>query len=382
MVDSYYDEYQKWTGGISNIMNIVKAATNNMSIIDYIKPSIITGTILQDRTIEDNDILFYITNMYNTYYCAWLFTALRLNNVIANGVTVRDLLGVVRTNSLLLDEYEDIDDIINNEFLMNTKIKDIDNIYFHDDKESGMGIGSDTGDKVNIISHTQRKITLVINGNKVTIPMNIMLFQRLLAPSVFELYLNAKSRPTLMQRWTQLKVGQITWMEFIFDLDLVRKHKKALKEDDTNFIYETILKDDNKLAKTVLPLILGSYDTFNDKKNKEFDRVGDVGKYSSVNNITNMAIMDSKSFKKICKTLHCNFKNKSDRQKFLLTGRLLMLSVVDEMHEVVDVFYCGLDDYSSYSFSALNKQFGKTKDNKFSLKDVMSAFASGAGPRF
>lgn len=349
--------------GLTEILKIIAQGASKInemqtvSLTQMNKPAnIISRVYLQDSVAQD-DIALPLLGTLNQLYASYIMTALNMQNVVVGGKTVRELYGIIATETL-----QNTVTIIADDFgqeTLNSTIKD-------------MNVSMEA-QVVDMEKESQRLITgrlleidLTLEGNSKVNTYKVYVYVQLipiiLSSNVCKGFMNVNFHPPMSVRWKQVEAKEISfWNDFMLSRDLLKKQEKLLKEDKSGVLAEILTNQHNKLFNWALRL---------------------VGLKPTSGNLANsMIIMDKPTFTEACKEVGANFADKGYRQSFMLKTMAIFVVVVDVMGGTVDMYFNGIDVKGTYTFQMLNKVGAKGKDS-FNLAEIMQTFSQGMTPRF
>jgi hypothetical protein len=157
----------------------------------------------------------------------------------------------------------------------------------------------------------------------------------------------------IYKRWLQWKAGEIKFFkDFIFEVDMLNKRKEALKRDTTGDLLAMLEKTKTAISERWMKLLFI-------KPNKQ--------------NIANtINIFDKYTFNKITNNSGYNFKRYSDRQKYFSRSYAMSVIVVDQDHNMVDMYWNGLENRGEYTFNQLQSASKKDTLNLMAAMSQMS----------
>lgn len=323
------------------------------ALSEYVKPATVIGSVVLDRTLVDEPIIMNMASMLNSFYIGYITTALQLNTVIESGGTVRDMLHLVSSK-----DFVDIVDVANVDFLSDRKVTSV-RVDLHASHQGGGG----SSEEPSLFSG--KVITLNLNTSKeknISITLYVQLIARNVDATVIEQGFAASNKQTIDQRWNMMKAGEISfWKDFIFERDLVKKHRNALQKDNTGYLYDELSARSNKLAENI--------------------SLGTSGKPMSQNSANNIIILEARAFRGMIKRTGISYDDFISRQGFLSNNYCLMLCVVDTMYNTVRVNFNGIRTSAEYNFKAIAANYGRKSNDQAELKDIMTQFAVGSTPK-
>jgi len=324
---------------------------SSTSLPSYTKPFTVESPIfIQQKCLNDQDVVNDTISVIYDIYIGFIITAVKLNEVLADGRLVRDVLTKVSSLESLnkaIESYIDIDTIIKDFSSLNTKPAL--------EAESKL---LDTNKVSNIISGKIIEISFSAGGKeKVTIPIFLKLNPRIVPDEIVEAVITVNIEPSLYKRWLQYKAGEIRFIkDFILQLDLTAKTKKALKHDKDNVLFDLLQKQ--RSGKTFLR------------------KVFDIG---SINIDNSIFIFDALDLKQASVKAGIDFDKFNDRQKFFNKAYAMMVVSMDYSYNTVDFYINSIKSKTEATFRQLNK---KSKKDNLELTDIVKALQASAAIRF
>lgn len=374
------------TDSIVDLRNMIQDARERSakSLSQRAKAAMAISRVYIDKAIADDEILLDLIGAINQLYVAYIITVLGLESFVAKGQKMRDITGLVATESLI-DEVAIIDHyfgkaIIDTEAI-GDKIKEATKEWVdrraeeRDDRKnptrsedqvrsgsarSGAKLVQLTPAEQNLV--TGRLIELEITteaGGSVPIRIYSQLVPRIIDAEVAGAFLTTNIPSSLHQRLRQLRAGEIRfWKDFVFALDRLKLLQEAYKNDDTGEFAAMMAKKNNALMRYMLSL-------------------SNIA--PNANTASAVMIMDSKTFNN---ALTADGKSFTDTAQatFFAKSFMFILAVVDRDYNEVDLYTHGIKGHGTYSYSAIQK-VGSTRSNGMDLKDVMTVFGRGGNPR-
>lgn len=341
------------------------AGVTNVSLTQMTKPANIISRVYMQDSVAQDDIALPILGTLNQLYASYIMTALNMQNVVAGGRTIRELYGVVATESLQGTCMFAVDDF-GQENLDST----IDDLVVRDITDASMESGP-----VDMEKDSQRLITgrlleidltLATKDEKVNtfkIYIYVQLVPFILNQDVCKGFLNINFYPPMSVRWKQMKAREISfWKDFLLSKDLLKKQEKLLKEDKSGVLAQILRRQHNQLANW-------------------FSRL--VGLKAESSNLANaMIIMDKPTFNSACAEVGADFANVQYRQGFMFKTMAIFVVVVDLLGGVAEMYFNGIDAKGTYTFQMINKVGAKGAKDSFNLAEIMQTFSQGMSPRF
>jgi len=324
------------------------------ALSDYVRPATIMGSVVVDISLGDEDIILPLASMLNSFYIGYITTALELNTIIEGGKTVRDALTIVSSNNNYIELLEEVD-----EKFLSCELTGEYEVSLQAD-------GGKQGNKVEASVFSGKVVELNIRSKEHDRPISIKLIVQLLSrqvqQSVIEQLFAVSNKSTIDQRWTMFKTGEISfWKDFIWERDLVKRHRSALKKDDTGYLFDELQSRSNKLTRNIETSV-------------------DIGKVSQ-NSANNILIVEKRFFTQMVKRLGIKIDDFSSRQRFMSNNYCLIIVVVDIMYSSLEVYFNGIRTKADYSFKAVLSNYGGGGSSKTELAEIMAQFQAGSSPK-
>lgn len=351
---------------VFDIYSTLSDPQNADSLTKYSKTTSVVSQVYVESKLIEEDIMVPLMGCLNQIYTGYVMTALQLNNLIENYAVVRNALASVTTESFK-DIFAEIDSVFSPDATVSVSIE-ATNLVELEKKVSHLAVGRIVEFDF-IIGNTNSTTTgpgkrEETSSNKpvtVTVPIHISLLPREVTSAVADAFLTLNFEQSLGRRWKKVKAREITlFRDFLLSRDLVKKYAKAMNEDTTNAL-QTM------------------FDQNNQSRFKKFKKLLNGNKGS--NNIaSSIMIFEKRTFERAANEGGFNFERPADRKKFFNAALAMLVVVVDSMYDSVDIYYNGLDKYSTFSFRAIEKS-GASKDG-IDMKLLMNTLAKGAAPKF
>jgi len=365
---------------IDGVYSHVQNMQNN-SLTRYSKTTSVVSRVYIEDNLVDEDIMVPLMGTLNQTYIGFVLCALQLNNVIGQYSVVRDAIARVATESMdghlgAIADFGSMDEIApSNEavvleidkrvqHLATGKIIEFD-FLIGDIVERSTTVGNADAPK------KDRDITRFKSTKEVpttiTVPIHVSLLPNVVSSSVADAFLSLNFEESFSRRWTKWRAGEISLFgDLLFSFDLVKKFKRALNDDKGNAL-ASMLSEKNRNRMRQYKSIISAI------KHKNTD--------SMHNNIaSSMIVFDKRTFDRAVIDSDLDFSKVRDRQRFFNAALAMIVCVVDQMHEIVTIYFNGMDQYSEASYRLI-KTAGSGKDG-VNITDLMDSIAKGNAPRF
>lgn len=391
-------------GGIATILDAVKTVLGpnagqalddaaNTSLSRAAKRAHITTRMYIDGNLAGEEIVNNVSRAAQSLYVSLIMSVYQLNQLVAGGRTITDSLKSISTESLLVyrNTEDDVKDFIGLglEAISNESanpadlakqaieeeqdadkkkaLKEKDAEFDKKYRSKGIVAADDSG-----TIPTGRLLELKFaadKGRELSINVLVQLFPIIIRPSVATQFVKLDALASFGQRWLQWRVGEITLMDFIFSLDLIRQRRSVIRQDTDNVLTDYIndrLKKEGRRWKRL------------------FDILGGLtsGKRTPVSNNLASSIMVFSEDTVLRAKAQTGFDlhNKEDRAKYFSKTFSLMIFVVDTTYNKVTLYLNGLDIKGEYSFDQF-KPKGQNNDVTEIMKAIQS-ISQGRVPTF
>lgn len=330
------------------------------SLTQYIKRSMIASRVFIQRGVSDEQILPDLLLTIQNMYIGWVMTAMNMSAYVDSSRTVNKMLDVVATENIT--PHKDTDDLLAG--LANYNHQKMSII-----KESS-AVSKGTGaqvvnlpDKLNLPSGRLVELKFHVGGdpkNVLSVEVFVQLLPTFIPDSVAESFFATNFKPDFSKRWFQVTTGEKRFIkDFLFELDQLKRRKKALQEDKTGILKEMFDRQRNGLLNYLLKL---------------------AGVYPEKQNVANTVhIYEKTEFDKWCLAHNCDFRKMDHRQKFMNRTFSVMVAVIDAAYGRVDMYFHGINNRGEYAFSQLQQQ---AKTEKYDLQSIMKAYYNTTAPKF
>lgn len=320
------------------------------SLPRFTKQTIITCPVYLQKSISEEPVINDVLANTMNFYCGYIFSALNLNQYISSSTKVRDFIAPVTSETYLtntaLEGFDEANDIVNK--------------FANPSMEASGDKSKFIESKTNYLTSRILEVSIRVDEKQtVSVILNVQIFPRIIPDKVAEAIIDLNVKPSLTQRWIQLRTGEISfWKDFIFAFDKLKKRREALKEDKNQDLYD-----------------------FNVSSRYKFtNKVSNILSQNKSHNISNrVMIYDETSFKKYCNNVNLNINNPSDRSKFFSRTFSMMLWLINPMYNTTTLYVDAIDTPGTFTFDQLKSN---SKTDKVSMADVMEMFAKSQMPRY
>ena len=337
---------------IDDLRDLRNKATT--SLTEYSKVTQVNNRAYIQESLQNEEILIPLMSTLHQMDISFVLCAIGLNEITTSGRTVRDIMQTVSTEA-----FQSACDIVEMDFGRNTLDKKVIGLEAQVLDPEPKGVRFAAGKLV--------EIDLVIGGD----PSNgmktmkahilVQILPTIIPESTITGFLSLNFTPTLSQRWTQMRAGEIKFMkDLIFSADLIKNHKRALQSDRSGVLNEMLKKQSQGFRDTLLSW---------------------TGLTPENHNTANtILIADTNTFELAAHQAGIKFDRYSDRQRFFGKSFAMMVVCVNPDYKRVKMYLNGIDAVGEYSFDMINK-LGQNQKDSLDIKDIMTMFAQGVMPR-
>ena len=396
-IGNFFSDVQ---GGLRKLFTTLEDLDRNTSasVTGYINKVSVNGTVYMEQNIVEDDISIPLMGCLNQMYVSWILCALGLDARCADGRTVNERMRLVHGLQML---ESDLLDKIKSGFGMGSETKlitassEASNNPLADTESSvtrlatGRLVEFDFNTGASMVTE-MRSTDPDIHTTKTTTPSGVtqdektskgggytqkvgpagsckayfyvMLHPFMINHDVYKNFMQLNFIPKTSERWRAVRAKEISfWKDFIFARDIVEREIKTLKNDKSGLVTELMSRQKSGVWRWI---------------------GGMLGIIPESHNLANaILVFDKQSFDASCREARIDFSNASQRTLFFRKTFTMMVVVVDTMYGRVDMYYAGVPSVGNYTFNTINK-IGSGKNDNFDLKSIITAFASGASPRF
>ena len=340
----------------------------SVSLTQMNKPANIISRVYIQQDVAADDIALPLLGTLNQLYASYIMTALNMQNVVVGGKTVKELYGIIATETL-----QDTVTVISGDFGQETLDSTIQEMSMQDVTSSmESSVMDQEKDSQRLVTGRLLEIDMTLESPKASdgsyrvntykIYVYVQLVPFILNDDISRGLLNINFYPSMSVRWKQMKAKEISfWNDFMLSQDLLTKQEKLLKDDKSGILAEILNRQHNKLFRWITGLL---------------------GVRPKSSNLANsIIIMEKNTFNAACREVGADFSDKRYRQDFMFKTMAIFVVVVDLSAGMVEMYFNGIDVKGSYTFQMLNKVGAKGKDN-FNLAEIMQTFSQGMSPRF
>lgn len=334
---------------------------NASSLTKFNKTATVVSRVYQDGTLLHDPITPDLIRVIHQYYTAQVITALQLNQLVTDTHTVREMLGVVATESLAGPAVESVGAA----FASYAKAPALSPaLEADDDRSKSTPLPKEVTPLSDASVPMGRLIEVTLtnpsNGHQVKVPLLIQMLPYVIPAEIVHHFINFNVLPSLKMRWMQWRAGEISfWKDFVFQADIIANRQKVLKNDQNGALLEFLETQTVKNAQT-------------------------LAKHATQTTAANIAnavlIFSADSLKRAKATTGVDLSREGDRNRYFANTFAMMIVVVDVAYQQVTFYFNGLPGYSTFHFDQF-KSKGKGLD-AVDLVKAMNAMAQQRAPRF
>lgn len=360
------DTFAKLATKLHEARSDISDARGFGSLSQYTKGTVVRGRVYIDDSVVNEPVTPGLISSLQIIYCGMVLTALRMNQFIGGGKTLKELLHVVATEDMKTP-YVDI----------STSMESF-GVTRANEKIDGGGDGAMGTKPVEEVERLEngrvpvgRVIELEITnaeGKAIgKIPITVQLMPYVLAAATARQFVIHNNSPGFLNRLAQLRAGEISfWRDFVFGFDIAKSRSDAMRKDKSGILVEHATRVYNK-AQTVTNGLIDRFisNTQNAPRN--------VANY--------LLIFSEQTAKEARVASGIDLHKYSQRQKFMESTFVVVLAIVDPMFNRVTMYYSGIEDGATFPYDAF-KQTGKGGTDPIDLVRAMQMMQQGQIPRF
>lgn len=344
-------------GGLGDILNTIQMIEDHagMSLTQYVRRSMISSRVFIEKSLAGEDILAPLMLNLMNLYAGFVVTALGMNQYISNTQRVRDVMSVVATENFAITPRD-----TSSEMKAYFAVQDPLTAPIENSTASGGSVASGYVKDATLPSGRIVKMDFDVCGSKFSVNMLLQLQPIFIPSDVANAFIGINFTPSIKQRWMQVNAGEISFInDMILGRDLRKQRMDALKHDKDGILQQMLDRQKNALSNVWM-------------------------KYAQITperqNIANtILIFEKNSFDRACNSVGLKFNDYSSRQKFFNKTFSLMIVTVDPMYNKATIYYHGLTDASTFTFSQLKSN---AKVETTDILAMMKNYAQGMAPKF
>jgi hypothetical protein len=351
-------------GTVTELMNVIRDLKDRTtsSLTEYSKKTMIISRAYIEDTLAREDGIQNIMKFMNQMLGGFVLTSIGLNDVVSGGRTVRQLASMIST-----EDFHNFLDVIDEEFGdKNVKISvALEDNSGSDNKQTQEVTIKDVKSDPTLYAGRLLEVNITgDNGAKVPLYFYVQVIPYTIPTAVMEQFVSTTYKPTFWSRWMKFKAGEIRfWKDFLFECDLVRKRRKALKADKAGILREIEDNRRNQLTREA-----NNYNPF---------------ATANHNAASSLIVVSRKTMDRLMKDEGLDYRNYKVRQNIMSAAMCMMMAVFDPNYGTVDLYLNGINHAGNYSIDHIKESVGKNGDkDAVDLKTLMTLLASGSAPRF
>lgn len=343
--------YNTLRGLIDDLRDLRNRATT--SLTEYTKVTQINNRAYIQESLANEEIMIPLMSTLHQMDIAFVLNAIGLNQICQGGRTVRNVMEHVTTEAFR-SAAEVVDMDFGANLLDHTVVGMEASVIDTELASNRFGAGKLV------------EIDLILGeseGKMKTMKAHILvqILPMIIPTDVVNGFLSLNFTPSLSQRWTKVRAGEIKFVkDLLFSADLVKQHKRALQSDQSGVLREMLKKQDEGFRNTMLSW---------------------TGLTPENHNTANtILIADTNTFEMAAHEAGIRFDRFNDRQRFFGKSFAMMVVNVNPDYKRIKIYLNGIDAVGEYSFDMINK-LGKNSRDSLDVKDIMNMFAQGSMPR-
>lgn len=188
--------------------------------------------------------------------------------------------------------------------------------------------------------------------SSIKVPLFIQMQPSLIPSNLAPRFIDMNVAPSIWQRWTQWRAGEISfWKDFVAGLDMVQRKKTFLKDPEAAAAFDQFLRTIQK---------------------KDVYALKDLGTKTTNTRSSNLAnsvvMLTEEALEQARVDSAIDLHNTNHRAAYFRDTYTMCLVVVNRIHQRVTVYFNGLDGLLDCSYSDF-----KPRDSKFDPKDFVTA---------
>jgi len=345
------------------------------SLTAYVKSLTLQSRAYIDGSIATDPVVTDILKTCHNLYGSLVLAAIQMNQYVSKTERVRDMIGVVATESLN-GEYQAItfgmESTDSNSMYVGSKPAPTTSKTTNAPQvPNGITINNASGEILSfagdnhIPSGKVLKVTLTHPDNpkeKAEVTLQILIRPYLLPNNVALAFLTKDAIPSYFQRWLMWRAGEISfWSDLVFNIDQIQKRNKAIRDDKTGLLSTASSDQLKKAGKTA----------------------ANLAKADAVRsrNIANSIMIFSKDTVVRAKNdTGFDLFNAQDRERYFAMSFCMFLVIVDPAFLTVTMYFNGVDHEGTYTFDQM--KVGSKGGTSSDIVSILQALGQGKAPRF
>lgn len=344
--------YTNLKGLVDDLRELRTKATT--SLTEYSKVAIINHRAYIQESLQSEEIMIPLISTIHQMDIAFVLCAIGMNTVTLGGRTVRNLMEFVATEA-----FQSAATVVDMDFGANDLDREVIGLEANvvDTEMASNRFGAGKLVEIDVVLGEDDKRGL----KTMKAHLLVQVLPTIIPTETVNGFLSLNFTPTLSQRWTQARAGEIKFIkDLVFSADLVKQHKKALQSDQSGVLREMLKRQEKGFRDTL---------------------VSWTGLTPENHNTANtILIADTNTFEMAAHSSGIRFDRYADRQRFFGKSFAMMVVCVNPDYKRVKMYLNGIDAVGDYSFDMINK-LGKNTRDSLDVKDIMNMFAQGSMPR-
>ena len=379
----------RFGGKVNKALGVVnRYETAGSAITSLSAQTTILSRVFLDEGILNEPILPNLMRSIHSWYTAQIIAGLHLTQMVGDGKTVQDVMSVVQTGhnarhrdvvgnvvARRMGQESFLENYLGEAALESTDPRRDPKIPFahipredYDRLKKGASAKDATSESntlsVRSVNTSENRIgpmgelyELKLSnpngtGQSVTVPVFIQMQPSIIPEDTAPRFIDMNVEPSLWQRWTQMRAGELTfWKDFLLHHDLIKRQKSIIKDPAKAKAFSDFLKTVAKKDKYAL-------DDVTDR----------IGSRQSANLANSVIIFSEDTVTQAKNDSGVDLHNTSDRIRYFRDTYTMILVIVDPLHQRVTVYFNGLDGDINASYNDFHP-----KDSKFDPKELVTA---------
>lgn len=323
------------------------------SLTEFSKVCNVNHRAYIQESLQSEEIMIPLISTLHQMDIAFVLCAIGLNEITLGGRTVRNLMEFVSTEA-----FQSAVDVVDMNFGANDLDREIIGLEANvvDTELASNRFGAGKLVEIDVVLGENEKGLKTMKAH-----LLVQILPTIIPTDTVNGFLNLNFTPTLSQRWTQARAGEIKFVkDLIFSADLIKQHKKALQSDQSGVLREMLKKQEKGFRDTLV-----SWTGLTPENH---------------NTASTILIADTNTFEMAAHEAGIRFDRYNDRQRFFGKSFAMMVVCVNPDYKRIKIYLNGIEAVGEYSFDMINK-LGKNTRDSLDVKDIMNMFAQGAMPR-
>jgi hypothetical protein len=194
----------------------------------------------------------------------------------------------------------------------------------------------------------------------VKVPVFIQMQPSLIPHQIAPRFVDMQVQPSVWQRWTQMRAGELSfWKDFVFKVDVLNAKKNVVKDPNAASAMRNYLSTISK---------------------KDMYALGDASSKKSVTRSANLAnsvvILSEETIAQAKADSNIDLHREADRQRYFRDTYTMLIAIVDTIHQRVTIYFNGIDGELDVSYNEFRPRDQKFDPNMF--MQALSAFSTNS----